>query len=131
MIRLAVALAVVLALPAPADARVARNAGVMRRFSETVPCPATGQVRRSCPGYTRDHFIPLCAGGDDAFENIWFEDMGRAEIKDRFEDRLCARLRRGADRATALRAYLRDVETMGGVESDIARATEQGGAKWP
>ena len=46
-------------------------------------------------------------------------------------DRLCARLRRGADRATALRAYLHDVETVGGVESDIARATEQGGAKWP
>ena len=129
MIRLAVALAVVLALPTPAGARVARNAGVMRQFSETVPCPATGQIQRSCPGYTRDHFIPLCAGGDDAFENIWFEDMGRAEIKDRFEDRLCARLRRGVDRATALRAYLRDVETMGGAESDIARATEQGEAK--
>ena len=70
-----------------------RDPAVTRLFTLTVPCPSTGEVSHRCPGFIRDHFIPLCAGGADAVDNLWWEDIARAAEKDRHELQLCHRLR--------------------------------------
>lgn len=104
-----------------------RDPAVTRAFTLAVPCPATGETGHRCPGYIRDHFIPLCAGGPDAVENLWWEDIARAAEKDRRELQLCHRLRtierHGDDPALRQRAmalYLRDVQAMGGDEAAAA-----------
>lgn len=101
-----------------------RDPAVTRAFTLTVPCPATGETGHRCPGFIRDHFIPLCAGGADAVSNLWWEGAARAAEKDRRELQLCHRLwaieRHGNDPALRQRAmalYLRDVEAMGGDEA--------------
>ena len=38
-----------------------RDPAVTHAVTLTVPCPATGEVGHRCPGFIRDHFIPLCA----------------------------------------------------------------------
>ena len=93
-----------------------RDPAVTHAFTLTVPCPSTGDTGRSCPGYIRGHFTPLCAGGADAVGNLWWEDAARAAEKDRRELQLCHRLRvierRGDDPALRQRAmalYLQDV----------------------
>ena len=43
---------------------------VTRAFTLAVPCPTAGETGRSCPGFIRDHFVPLCAGGADAVVNL-------------------------------------------------------------
>ena len=106
-----------------------RDPAVTRSFTLAVPCPATGTVGGRCPGYIRDHFMPLCAGGTDAVSNLWWEDATRAAEKDRRELQLCHRLRvierHGDDLALRQRAmalYLRDVQAMGGDEAAAGRA---------
>lgn len=101
-----------------------RNRAVTYAFTLTVPCPATGAVGHRCPGFIRNHFIPLCAGGADAVSNIWWEEAARAAEKDLHELQLCHRLRvieqHGDDPALRRRAmglYLRGVEAMGGDEA--------------
>lgn len=66
-----------------------RDPAVVRAFTLAVPCPSTGDTGRSCLGYIRDHFTPLCAGGADAVSNLWWEDAARAAEKDRRELQLC------------------------------------------
>ena len=104
-----------------------RDPAVMRAFTLAVPCPATGTVGGRCPGFIRDHFMPLCAGGADAVSNLWWEDAARAAEKDRRELQLCHRLRvieRHDDdpalRQRAMALYLRDVQAMGGDEATAA-----------
>lgn len=101
-----------------------RDPAVTRSFTRTVPCPATGEVGHRCPGFIRDHLIPLCAGGVDAASNIWWEDAARAAEKDQHELQLCHRLRmierHGDDpglRQRAMALYLRNLQAMGGDEA--------------
>jgi len=54
-------------------------------FTLTAPCPSTGETGHRCPGFIRDQFIPLCAGGADDVRNMWREDIVRAAEKDRRE----------------------------------------------
>ncbi len=96
-------------------------------FTLAVPCPATGETGHRWPGFIRDHFMPLCAGGADAVGNMWWEEAARAAEKDRHELQLCHRLRvierHGNDPALRQRAmslYRRDVEAMGGDEAEAA-----------
>ena len=133
--RLFALIAVLLALTGPARAacedgrcrEYPRDPAVTRAFTLAVPCPATGETGHHCPGYVRDHFLPLCAGGPDTVENLWWEDAARAADKDRRELQFCHRLRvierHGNDpalRQRALRLYVRDVEAMGGDEAVAA-----------
>ena len=104
-----------------------RDPAVTHAFTLAVPCPATGEIGRSCPGFIREHFLPLCAGGADAVSNLWWEDAARAAEKDRRELQLCHRLRvierHGDDpglRQRAMALYLRDVQAMGGDEAAAA-----------
>ncbi len=43
----------------------------------------------STPGFRRDHKIPLCLGGPDTFDNVWYEDYAESLIKDRAERNAC------------------------------------------
>jgi len=93
-----------------------------------VPCPSTGETGHRCPGFIRDHFIPLCADGADDVRNMWREDIVHAAEKDRRELQLCHRQRlieRNSNdpalRQRVMVLYLRDVETMGGEEAKAAQ----------
>ena len=97
-----------------------RDPAVTHAFTLTVPCPTAGETGHRCPGFIRDHFIPLCAGGADAVSNIWWEDAARAAEKDRHELQFCHRLR--VIERHGNNPGLRHVEAMGG---DEARAAAQ------
>jgi hypothetical protein len=57
-------------LPISASAREHRSASVKREFQLTHPCPATGPTSGACPGYVKDHVLPLACGGPDAVSNL-------------------------------------------------------------
>jgi hypothetical protein len=42
-----------------------RSAAVAREFQREHPCPSTGLPFGSCPGYVKDHVVPLACGGAD------------------------------------------------------------------
>jgi hypothetical protein len=71
-----------------------RRSATVRAFRRTHPCPATGTLTTTCPGYVIDHVLPLCAGGADSVENMMFQPVAAAATKDVWEKRLCARLRK-------------------------------------
>jgi predicted TIM-barrel enzyme len=45
-------------------------------------------------GYVVDHVVPLCAGGPDTPENMQWQELDASKAKDRFEDALCAAMKR-------------------------------------
>jgi L-Lysine epsilon oxidase N-terminal len=53
-------------------------------------CPSTGNSG-ACPGYWRDHVVPLACGGPDAVSNTQWQTVADARAKDRWERRGCAR----------------------------------------
>jgi len=60
--------------PAPAaSAREHRSAAVKHEFQLAHPCPATGLTRGRCPGYVKDHIVPLACGGPDAVSNMQWQ----------------------------------------------------------
>lgn len=77
----------------PAAARV-RSREVPIEFQRQHPCPSTGRTRGHCPGYIRDHIIPLCAGGADATWNLQWQTTADSLRKDEQERALCRSLRR-------------------------------------
>lgn len=79
-----IALAVV-ALPAAAG--TIRDPKVPRDFQRSQPCPATGKTSGACPGWVRDHIVPLCKGGRDAVDNIQWQTIEEAKAKDGWECR--------------------------------------------
>jgi hypothetical protein len=46
-------------------------------------------------GYQRDHKIPLCAGGPDTADNVEYEPLVEAKIKDHYEWSMCEAMCRG------------------------------------
>jgi 5-methylcytosine-specific restriction endonuclease McrA len=60
-------LILLLLLSLPADSR---DRNVPAAFQREFPCPSTGKTTGACPGWERDHFIPLCAGGPDTVANL-------------------------------------------------------------
>jgi hypothetical protein len=57
-------------LSSPLSAREYRSREVTREFQREHPCPSTGQTSGACPGYRKDHVIPLACGGPDAISNL-------------------------------------------------------------
>ena len=87
---LAIAGAVALAA-APLSAKEHRSREVTREFQREHPCPSTGKTSGGCPGYRRDHVIPLACGGPDAVWNLQWQTVSEARAKDRWERQVCAR----------------------------------------
>jgi hypothetical protein len=85
------ALAFWLVLPAAASARDHRSASVKHEFQLTHPCPATGLASGACPGYVKDHIVPLACGGPDAVSNMQWQTIREARAKDKWEANGCAR----------------------------------------
>lgn len=55
------------------------------------PCPSTGKTSDACPGYRKDHIVPLGCGGPDAVSNLQWQTIFAANAKDRWEVRACGR----------------------------------------
>ena len=53
-----------------AKGEIIRRADVRAAFQKIHPCPSTGLTSGACPGYARDHVIPLKCGGCDAVSNL-------------------------------------------------------------
>ena len=80
-----------LALPAVASASEHRSRAVAREFQREHPCPSTGLPGGPCPGYWRDHIIPLACGGPDAVSNMQWQKIADARAKDAWERKACVR----------------------------------------
>lgn len=82
-------LAPALAVSAPTP----RSSGARLQFMKATPCPATGKIQKSCPGYVVDHIIPLCAGGvDDPKTNMQWQKYKESLQKDVVERAMCREL---------------------------------------
>jgi hypothetical protein len=86
-----VTLSVLLLVAMPALAKTERNREVTREFQHLNPCPSTGKKTGACPGYVKDHVVPLCAGGADAIANMQWQIVAEAKKKDRWERSICRR----------------------------------------
>jgi len=64
------------ALPLPAAGRA---------FQASHPCPSTGRSSGACPGYVKDHIVPLKRGGADKPENMQWQTTEAAKAKDKIE----------------------------------------------
>jgi hypothetical protein len=82
---------VMLALPCLASASEHRSRAVAREFQREHPCPSTGLTTSPCPGYWRDHIIPLACGGPDSVENMQWQTISDARAKDVWERKACSR----------------------------------------
>ena len=59
-------------------------------------------------GLERDHRLPLCAGGQDAADNVWYQSRDDAAIKDQIEWATCEAMCRGeltVDQAQSMPAF--------------------------
>ena len=52
------------------------------KFRATHPCPANGSLHGACPGYVVDHIIALECGGRDIPQNMQFQTIAAAKLKD-------------------------------------------------
>ncbi len=64
---------------------VRRSRAVTAEFQRWHPCPSTGKRYGACPGWIKDHRIPLCKGGPDAAWNLEWQTVAAAKAKDRVE----------------------------------------------
>lgn len=65
---------------------VVRNQKPLREFQRVHPCPLNGRNHGPCPGYVKDHWISLCAGGRDDPENLRWQSKKQSAEKDRWEN---------------------------------------------
>jgi len=77
--------------PSLASAREHRSLEVKHEFQRQHPCPSTGRPTGACPGYVKDHIVPLACGGPDAVPNMQWQTIEAAKVKDRCERRSCGR----------------------------------------
>jgi hypothetical protein len=81
------------ALPNPASASEHRSHAVTREFQREHPCPSTGQTTGACPGYWKDHIVPLACCGRDIVTNLQWQTIAEAGAKDRLERKACRHIR--------------------------------------
>lgn len=87
-----IAAALLCSIAGVADAASHRSSAVTRAFERTHPCPSTGRTRGACPGWIKDHIVPLACGGPDAVSNLQWQTVAEAKAKDRWEiKRYCGR----------------------------------------
>jgi hypothetical protein len=68
-----------------------RNRSVLTHFQQLNPCPSTGLTYGSCPGYIKDHIVPLCLTGEsgDSIENLQWQTIQDGKVKDKWERKQC------------------------------------------
>jgi hypothetical protein len=89
--KLLIAAVAVTIASSPLAAREHRSREVTREFQREHPCPSTGRPSGACPGYRKDHIVPLGCGGPDAVSNLQWQTVAAAKAKDRWEVRECGR----------------------------------------
>jgi hypothetical protein len=72
-------------VPRDRHGRITRSTAAKHAFKKNHPCPSTGKPKGACPGYVIDHIQPLKRGGRDAPENMQWQTVQAAKIKDRTE----------------------------------------------
>lgn len=72
---------------------IVRSSTEIQIFKRQNPCPASGKLFGTCPGYQVDHSIPLCAGGLDKMENMAWLTVADHRWKTRIDVRECRKLR--------------------------------------
>jgi hypothetical protein len=72
---------VALSVPAGVSAGEHRSRAVAREFQREHPCPSTGLTSGPCPGYWRDHIVPLACGGPDAVSNMQWQTIAEARAQ--------------------------------------------------
>jgi hypothetical protein len=77
--------------PALASAGEPRSLEVKHEFQRQHPCPSTGGTTGPCPGYIKDHIIPLAGGGPDYPANLQWQTVAEAKAKDKWERTGCIR----------------------------------------
>jgi hypothetical protein len=50
-----------------------------------------GRPTGACPGYIKDHVVPLACGGPDAVGNLQWQTTAEARAKDKWERKSCGR----------------------------------------
>jgi hypothetical protein len=79
---IAVLVAVYVALPISGSAGAHRSSSVRHEFQLIHPCPSTGLTSGACPGWVKDHFVPLAGGGPDAVSNMQWQTIRDVKAKD-------------------------------------------------
>lgn len=77
--------------PRTAAGDIKRRGDVLRAFEAAHPCPVTGQPGvkpGTCPGWYRDHVIPLACGGCDAVSNLQWLPLDQWRNKSLWERRV-------------------------------------------
>jgi hypothetical protein len=77
--------------PSLASAREYRSSTVKHEFQRQHPCPSTGRTTGACPGYIKDHVVPLDCGGLDSVANLQWQTAAAAKAKDKWERKSCGR----------------------------------------
>jgi hypothetical protein len=80
-----------LVAPSLASATEYRSRAVTREFQREHPCPSTGRASGPCPGYRKDHIVPLACGGPDTVSNLQWQTIVAAKAEDAWERKACAR----------------------------------------
>jgi hypothetical protein len=62
-----------------ASAAEHRSRAVTREFQHEHPCLSIGLTSGRCPGYRKDHVVPLACGGPDAVSNLPMADHRRRQ----------------------------------------------------
>ena len=70
----------------PVEANVVRGTEAPRLFRKVIACPSTHKFTGPCPGWVMDHLHSLRCGGADVPENLWWQTVDEAKLKDTQED---------------------------------------------
>lgn len=75
------------------DGSIKRSYSVLSSFQNIHPCPSTGLTSGPCPGWAKNHVIPLGCGGCDAVSNLqWLpvdiKACAGSHCVDRFERKI-------------------------------------------
>jgi len=87
----ALALAFLVAIAIPADARILRSKAAVAEFKRSQPCPVNGAKRGACPGWEVDHIVPLCGGGPDTTANLQWLTVIEHKKKTKLDVMKCRR----------------------------------------
>jgi hypothetical protein len=85
------ALAAIIVLPSSGFGQRASIGLGQARVPTDAPVSATGRTSGACPGYVKDHVLPLACGGPDAVSNLQWQTIRAAKAKDKWETKGCTR----------------------------------------